>query len=103
MVRKGDVELGLDLWVLQPVPLREAEEGFVARMVAQGVGECVARSKVDAEAAKPLVELGIVGVAERIQIHQSGIGTPVEEQVQDVQAAQPQCLAGGDSGSAFTS
>jgi len=52
----------------------------------------VTSSEVDAEAAKPLVELGIVGGAERVQIHLSKVGTPVEKQVQEVHAAQPQCL-----------
>ena len=45
---------------------------------------CVIRSEVDAEAAKPLIELRFVGGAERVQIHLSRVGTPVEKQVQEV-------------------
>jgi len=76
------------------VPLREAEEGFVARVVAQSVSEGVTRGEVDTEAAKPLVELGVVGSAERVQIHLSRVGTPVEKKVQQVPAAQLHCPIG---------
>src|SRR6266545_673214 len=92
VVSEGDVELALDFRVLQPVPFRKAKEWLVARVVAQGMGECVTRREVDAKTEKPLVELGFVGGAERVQIHLSRVGTPVEKQVQEVWAAQPQYL-----------
>ncbi len=89
VVSESDVELGLDLWLVQPMPLREAEERLVARVVAEAVGEGVARRQVGAETPKPFVELRVIGVTERVDAHLLRIGAPVQKQVEEVPSPQP--------------
>jgi hypothetical protein len=90
VVSESDVELGLDGRVVRPVPPCEPKERFVAGVVPEGIRQSVTRGDVDPQASKPLIQLGVVGIQESVQAHLSGIGAPVEKQVEKVSLPRPQ-------------
>jgi hypothetical protein len=60
VMNESDIERLLHLRVALAMPLREAEERLVARVVGESLCEFVARRQIDAELAEPIPELGPV-------------------------------------------
>lgn len=79
MITERHVERGLNLWILLPVALGEAEEGLVAGVVRQGLGERAVCSQIDAQPPEPFPQSGVVGAEEFLEVHVAGIRAPVQE------------------------
>ncbi|QQR74043.1 MAG: hypothetical protein IPJ17_00090 [Holophagales bacterium] len=90
VVGKGDVQFRLQSGVAGPMPLDEAEERFVARVLAERVSDGVILREVQPEAEKALEELRVVGREESVDADGARVGAPGQEQFEQILSAHRQ-------------
>jgi hypothetical protein len=95
VMTERDVELRLDTGVGRAIPLGEAEQRLVARVVAEGIRHRVVSREVDADCTEPLEELGVIRAEQVLKVYLVRIGSPIEEEVKQVPAASPERVVKG--------
>ncbi len=90
MVTKGDIQLLLDSWILDPMPLDEPQKRAVRSAMTEDICHHVSLRQVIAGRPETLIEFGIVSLKHRIGVDALDISAPFEKKVEQVPASGPE-------------